>query len=116
VREHGRKRKHCFNIFLSHPHWEHIMGFPFFAPLTFPNSHLRCHQLLEQALGTQHSAPWFPVDSRSLAVTIDFVTLEPSRVCEIAGSVTPMKQFHSGGSYSKGAKSVVYSPDCEHKR
>jgi anti-anti-sigma factor len=25
VRQHGRERKHCFNVFLSHPHWDHIM-------------------------------------------------------------------------------------------
>src|SRR5207237_10847740 len=32
IREHGPGRKHTFNIFLSHPHWDHIMGFQFFAP------------------------------------------------------------------------------------
>jgi len=123
LREHGRRCEHCFNIFLSHPHWDHIMGFPFFAPAYIPGNHIRifgCHQGLEDALGTQHSAPWFPVDFRSLAATIEFVALEPGQVCEVAGlSVTAMEQFHSGDSYayrfSKGAKSVVYSTDCEHK-
>jgi anti-anti-sigma factor len=123
LREHGRGRKHCFNIFLSHPHWDHIMGFPFFAPAYIPGNRIRifgCHQGLEEALRTQHSAPWFPVDFCSLAATIEFVALEPGRVCEVAGlSVTAMEQFHSGDSYayrfSKGAKSVVYSTDCEHE-
>jgi len=123
LREHGRGRKYCFNIFLSHPHWDHIMGFPFFAPAYIPGNQIRIfggHQALEEALGTQHSAPWFPVDFRSLAATIEFVALEPGQVCEVAGlSVTAMEQFHSGDSYayrfSKGAKSVVYSTDCEHK-
>jgi anti-anti-sigma factor len=123
LREHGRERKQCFNIFLSHPHWDHIMGFPFFAPAYIPGNRIRIfggHQELEEALGTQHSAPWFPVDFRSLAATIEFVALEPGQVCEVAGlSVTAMEQFHSGDSYayrfSKGAKSVVYSTDCEHK-
>jgi len=123
LREHGRGRKYCFNIFLPHPHWDHIMGFPFFAPAYIPGNRIRIfggHQALEEALGTQHSAPWFPVDFRSLAATIEFVALEPGQVCEVAGlSVTAMEQFHSGDSYayrfSKGAKSVVYSTDCEHK-
>jgi phosphoribosyl 1,2-cyclic phosphodiesterase len=99
------------------------MGFPFFAPAYIPGNRIRiygCHQVLEEALDTQHSAPWFPVDFHSLAATIEFVVLEPGRVCEVAGlSVTAMEQFHSGDSYayrfSKGAKSVVYSTDCEHK-
>jgi len=122
LREHGRGRKHCFNIFLSHAHWDHIMGFPFFAPAYTPGNRIRiysCHQVLEEALGTQHSAPWFPVDFSSLAATIEFVTLEPGRACEVAGlSVTPIKQSHSGDSYAyrfyKGGKSVVYATDGEH--
>jgi anti-anti-sigma factor len=123
LREHGRDRNHCFNIFLSHPHWDHIMGFPFFAPAYIPGNRIRifgCHQVLEEALRTQHSAPWFPVDFRSLAATIEFVTLEPGQVCQVAGLwVTALGQFHSGDSYAyrfyKAAKSVVYSTDCEHK-
>jgi len=123
LREHGRGRKQSFNIFLSHPHWDHIMGFPFFAPAYIPGNRIRiygCHQALEEALGTQHSAPWFPVDFCSLAATIEFVPLEPGQVCEVAGlSVAAIEQFHSGDSYayrfSKGGKSVVYSTDCEHK-
>jgi len=99
------------------------MGFPFFAPAYIPGNRIRiygCHQGLEEALGTQHSAPWFPVDFGSLAATIEFVTLEPGRVCEIAGlSVTAIKQPHSGDSYAyrfyKGGKSVVYATDGEHE-
>jgi phosphoribosyl 1,2-cyclic phosphodiesterase len=65
LREHGGGREHCFSIFLSHAHWDHIMGFPFFAPAYIPGNRIRiygCHQALEEALGTQHSAPWFPIN------------------------------------------------------
>src|SRR6516164_8415210 len=123
LREHGPGRKHCFNIFLSHPHWDHIMGFPFFAPSYIPGNRIHiygCHDVLSEALHTQHSAPWFPVDFRELGSTIEFVTLEPGRTYEIAGlSVTSIRQFHTGQSYgyrfSRGGKSIVYSTDCEHK-
>jgi anti-anti-sigma factor len=123
LREHGPARKHCFNVFLSHPHWDHIMGFPFFTPAYIPGNRIRiygCHEVLSEALRTQHSAPWFPVDFRELASTIEFITLEPDRTYEIAGlSVTSIRQFHSGNSYgyrfSQGGKSIVYSTDCEHK-
>jgi hypothetical protein len=68
---------------------------------------------------TQHPDPWFLIDFCSLAATIEFVTLGPDRVCEVAGlSVTATKQSHSGDSYAhriyKGGKSVVYSTDDEH--
>src|SRR6516225_2637394 len=123
LREHGPGCKHCFNIFLSHPHWDHIMGFPFFAPSYISGNRIRiygCHDVLSEALHTQHSAPWFPVDFRELGSTIEFVTLEPGRTYEIAGlSVTSIRQFHTGQSYgyrfSRGGKSIVYSTDCEHK-
>jgi anti-anti-sigma factor len=123
LREHGPGRKHTFNIFLSHPHWDHIMGFPFFAPAYIPGNRIciyGCHGVLREALRTQHSAPWFPVDFHSLGSSIEFITLEPSHTYEVAGlSVTSIKQFHTGDSYgyrfSQGGKSIVYSTDCEHK-
>ncbi|HKM74101.1 MAG TPA: MBL fold metallo-hydrolase, partial [Stellaceae bacterium] len=123
LREYGPGRKHCFNVFLSHPHWDHIMGFPFFSPAYIPGNRIciyGCHDVLSEALHTQNSAPWFPVDFRELASTIDFVTLEPDRTYEIAGlSVSSIRQFHTGHSYgyrfSRGGKSIVYSTDCEHK-
>jgi anti-anti-sigma factor len=123
LREHGRDSKHCFNVFLSHTHWDHIMGFPFFTPAYIPGNQIRvfgCHNGLHDALRTQHSAPWFPVDFAELGATIEFITLEPGRRYEVAGlSVTALRQFHSGDSYgyrfSDGNKSIVYSTDCEHK-
>jgi anti-anti-sigma factor len=123
LREHGRGRNQTFNIFLSHPHWDHIMGFPFFAPAYIAGNRIRiygCHSVLHEALRTQHSAPWFPVDFHSLASSIEFITLEPGHTYDVAGlSVDSIRQFHSGDSYgyrfSKGGKSVVYSTDCEHK-
>jgi phosphoribosyl 1,2-cyclic phosphodiesterase len=121
--ESGRGRKHTFHIFLSHPHWDHIMGFPFFAPAYIPGNRIRvygCHTGLREALRTQHSAPWFPVDFHSLAAEIEFITLEPGRTFEVAGlTISTIKQFHTGDSYgfrfSRGGKSIVYSTDCEHK-
>lgn len=123
LREHGRDKKQCFNLFLSHAHWDHIMGFPFFTPAYIAGNRIRifgCHDALSAALHTQQSAPFFPVDFRALAASIEFITLEPDRSYEAAGlSVTALKQFHTDDSYafrfSRGGKSIVYSTDCEHK-
>jgi anti-anti-sigma factor len=121
--EHGPARKNCFNIFLSHVHWDHIMGFPFFAPAYIPGNLIRIyggHKIIREALRAQHSDPCFPVDFQSLPATIEFVELVPGRVYQIGGfSVTLLRQFHTGDSYgyrfSRGGKVVVYSTDCEHK-
>jgi anti-anti-sigma factor len=120
---HGPGRKHCFNFVMSHFHWDHIMGFPFFVPAYIPGNVIRihgCHGIMRQAMEQQQSAPCFPVDFRSLGATIEFIELTPGVEQPIAGfSVTPMKQFHAADSYgyrfARDGKSIVYSTDCEHK-
>jgi phosphoribosyl 1,2-cyclic phosphodiesterase len=121
--EHGAHKAHTFHVFVSHMHWDHIMGFPFFAPAYIPGNRIRvygCHERVEQAFRAQHSAPSFPVDFDRLPSTIEFVQLVPGRRYEIAGmAVTAKRQAHSGDSYGyrfeHGGKSVVYSTDSEHK-
>ena len=121
--EHNPTAKRCFNVFLSHLHWDHIMGFPFFRPAYIPGNLIRihsCHAALSEAMHKQQSEPCFPVDFRALPATIEFVALDLGRTYEIAGlSVTSIKQFHAGDSYgyrfSRGDKTIVYSTDCEHK-
>lgn len=119
----GPARKHRFNIFMSHLHWDHIMGFPFFTPAFIPGNVIRihgCHEVMREAFVRQQSDPCFPVDFRSLGATIEFVELKPGQTYEIDGmAVTAKLQNHAGDSYAyrfeKQGKSVVYSTDCEHK-
>ncbi len=111
------------NVLMSHVHWDHIMGFPFFAPAYASGALIRiygCHDVIEQAFRLQHSAPYFPVDFGSLAGRIEFIRLEAGRSFDIDGvQVTPKRQRHSGDSYGyrleRAGKSIVYSTDSEHK-
>ena len=111
------------HVFLSHLHWDHIMGFPFLVPAYIPDNHILiygCHAALEQAFRKQNSAPCFPVDFSQLPSKIEFVKLEPGKRQRIAGlEVTPKLQLHGGDSYGyrfeHGGKTVVYSTDSEHK-
>jgi phosphoribosyl 1,2-cyclic phosphodiesterase len=120
---HGPARQNTFHVFMSHLHWDHIMGFPFFAPAYLPGNRIRihgCHDNLEQAFRRQHTAPSFPVEFDRLPATIEFVRLETGRRYDIAGlAVTAMAQAHSGDSYGyrfeRGGKTAVYSTDSEHK-
>jgi phosphoribosyl 1,2-cyclic phosphodiesterase len=130
VREFGNKliasgpdKRHSINVFLSHVHWDHIMGFPFFVPAYVPGNRIRihgCHKVLREALLRQQSAPCFPVAFESLGATIEFVELEPGVEYQVAGfKVTAIRQFHEGESYGyrfvRDGKAIVYSTDCEHK-
>jgi phosphoribosyl 1,2-cyclic phosphodiesterase len=112
-----------FHVFMSHLHWDHIQGFPFFVPAYVPGTRIRihgCHEGLEDAFRRQHGAPSFPVAFEQLASNIEFVQLAPGTSYEVAGlRVSAKRQFHSGDSYAyrfeHGGKIVVYSTDSEHK-
>jgi phosphoribosyl 1,2-cyclic phosphodiesterase len=111
------------NIFMSHVHWDHIMGFPFFGPAYVPGTKIRihgCHDVLEQAFRLQQSPPCFPVTWEQLGATIEFVKLEPDKPYRVNDvTVTPHLQLHGGDSYGyrfeRGGKAVIYSTDSEHK-
>jgi len=119
----GAQTPAVYHVFMSHVHWDHIMGFPLFSPAYIPGNRIRiygCHDLLEAAFRRQHGAPSFPVEFDQLAAQIEFIRLEPGRRYDVAGlNVRAMLQAHSGDSYGyrfeHGGKSVVYSTDSEHK-
>jgi len=118
-----QQKTNTFHVFLSHLHWDHIMGFPFFVPAYRPGNRIRiygCHSALEQAFRMQHSSPSFPIEFDRLPAKIEFVQLTPGQRYDIAGlAVTAKLQAHSGDSFGyrfeHGGKSVVYSTDSEHK-
>jgi phosphoribosyl 1,2-cyclic phosphodiesterase len=119
---HGPSSPQTYHVFMSHVHWDHIMGFPFFTPAYIPGNRIRIygvHPDLEAALRRQHGAPSFPVEFAALGADIEFIRLEPDQTREVAGlTVTPMLQRHAGDSYGYrfdgDGKSVVYSTDSEH--
>ena len=112
-----------FHVFMSHTHWDHIMGFPFFMPAYIPGNKITiygCHAWLEEAIRRQHGAPSFPVEWERLGAEIRFVHLEPGRPYDLAGfRVSAKKQHHTGDSYGyrfeRQGRTVVYSTDSEHK-
>lgn len=120
---HGPGKGQVYNVFLSHVHWDHIMGFPFFTPAYIPGNTIRihgCHRSMLEAFQRQQSDPCFPVDFRKLGAKIEFVELEAGGTYDIAGfRVQTILQNHHGDSYgyrfSRDGKTVVYSTDCEHK-
>jgi phosphoribosyl 1,2-cyclic phosphodiesterase len=111
------------NVFMSHVHWDHIMGFPFFGPAYVPGTCLRihgCHAVLEEAFRLQQAAPCFPVEFDQLSAKIEFVRLEPGVPYRLGAlTATPKIQRHSGDSYGyrfeAEGKSFVYTTDSEHK-
>jgi phosphoribosyl 1,2-cyclic phosphodiesterase len=112
-----------YNFFLSHLHWDHIMGFPFFIAAFDPAAKVVIHSGhpdAETALRRQQEEISFPVPFDWLRADISFVTLETGKRYDIAGlGVETILQYHSHDSYGfrfyEGDKSAVYSTDSEHK-
>ena len=119
----GPGRPQTYHVFMSHLHWDHLMGFPFFTPIYIPGNRIiihSCHEQVENAFRRQQCAPSFPVDFSQLAADIRFDLMTPDSEQPIAGlRVRAKKQRHAGDSYGwrfeQGEKAVVYSTDSEHR-
>lgn len=107
------------HLFFSHPHWDHIQGFPFFRPAFVPGNKLFIYSVhdLEMALRRQQELPSFPVSLDYMQAEITFIRLEPGDVREFSDvRVRNIRNHHPGDSYSfrfeKGDKSFVYASDA----
>jgi phosphoribosyl 1,2-cyclic phosphodiesterase len=120
---HGARAPQTYHLLMSHLHWDHIMGFPFFTPAYVPGNRIRiygAHDELESAFRRQQAAPSFPVDFAALGADIAFVHLDPDVEHEVAGlKVRMLRQRHAGDSYGYrlegDGRAVVYTTDSEHK-
>jgi phosphoribosyl 1,2-cyclic phosphodiesterase len=123
IARHGPGVPRTYHVFMSHLHWDHIMGMPFFVPAYIPGNRIHIyggHAELEHALRRQMDAPSFPIDFSALRAEVRFTRLEPGVRHEIAGmTVRTLAQRHGGGSYGyrfeANGRTVVYSTDSEHR-
>jgi phosphoribosyl 1,2-cyclic phosphodiesterase len=113
-----------FHIFLSHLHWDHLQGLPFFYPLYAAGQRVTlygAHEKIEEAVRRQFSTPYFPVPYEYLKAQINYRYLAQAESHDIAGMrVRLCEQNHPGTSFGfrfeRGGKVFVYSTDCEHKQ
>jgi phosphoribosyl 1,2-cyclic phosphodiesterase len=68
----------CGHVLISHTHWDHIQGIPFFAPLSVPGNEWDIYaprgfgQTLRDTLGGQMQYSYFPVGLEQLGATIRY--------------------------------------------
>src|ERR1039457_2969038 len=110
-------------LLLTHTHWDHIQGLPFFQPVYKPQNHLRilgfegARHGLEVVLAGQMESPFFPIGLREVPANVLIEELKdmsfnvgPVRVqaspTKHPGACVGYRLFTSGGS-------IAFFPDNE---
>ncbi|MFA6316565.1 MAG: MBL fold metallo-hydrolase [Elusimicrobiota bacterium] len=118
----ARKQRH-FHVLLSHAHWDHLLGFPFFKPLYRRDSSVIFHgckhaqQSVQVFLQKTMRAPFFPVELQELSANLTFKEECPEEI-EVAGlCVTSMALSHPNNGYGfiihEGKRKFAFFPDNE---
>jgi phosphoribosyl 1,2-cyclic phosphodiesterase len=115
------------HLLLSHLHWDHIQGFPFFAPAYAPGNRLTLHAPercapagdVRAAFAAQMRAPHFPVGLEAMRADLRFCAVAAGAVLRLDDVVVRAAAArHPNGclAYRLGAggRSVVYATDTEH--
>ncbi|MGF1451503.1 MAG: MBL fold metallo-hydrolase [Opitutales bacterium] len=112
-----------YHFFMTHLHWDHLQGFPFFPPIYIRGNRIVIHSYhegCEDAFRAQMRPPVFPVPFDSLGAEIVFDIQPPLTPYAVGGfRITSFEQLHPGVSYAyrleRGGRSFVLSTDSEHK-
>jgi len=110
-------------IFLSHFHWDHIQGIPFFSPLyNDRDSSFVFHSSsrtrgLQQALEEQMADPYFPVNMSDMAAHRQFCTIDEGSTqlegCTVQSKWLNHPQGCLGFRMETQGKVIVYATDNE---
>jgi phosphoribosyl 1,2-cyclic phosphodiesterase len=114
------------NVLITHSHWDHIQGLPFFIPNFIPGNTLRLHGAfdpvsgkgVEQVMSVQLQYSYFPVREAEMKARIEYITLAPEQSIQIgSATVTPYLMNHPvidfGYRIEANGKSVFFTGDHE---
>ncbi len=115
------------HIFVTHYHWDHIQGLPFFAPLYVDKNEFQFYSFRSKFLGrdslrqvfeTQMALPYFPVDFSSMSAKRKFRELEGGETFLVGeNKVTARHINHPQGCLGfrieTPAGTIVYATDNE---
>lgn len=114
------KKKHL-NLIFTHYHWDHIQGFPFFAPLFFKSIEIDIYGSKKEitpkkALTYQMTLPYFPATIDALAAKITFKELKNNFAIggiNIETIPTNHPNYTMGLKFTEGKNSFAFLTDNE---
>ncbi|MFP4266853.1 MAG: MBL fold metallo-hydrolase [Spirochaetaceae bacterium] len=119
----AKREKHIkeFHLFITHFHWDHLQGFPFFTPHMFdPQCTLHVYSPREDAeeiLRAQMQLPYFPITMDTMQAKIRFYHITEGPVGIGPARVDWRRMKHPGASYSyritEKNRSCIFSTDTE---
>lgn len=117
-------RKHNdLHVFLTHFHWDHIQGLPFFQPLyskenTVTFYSMKSPEETREILEGQMNVPYFPVDFRFLPAQRNFVDIKGKVFrfgdTEVRSFALNHPQGCHGYSFTHLGRKLVFASDLEH--
>lgn len=128
----GHKQEQTVIAF-THFHWDHIQGFPFFAPAYDPNQKITLLTIgrdqtitnLREIFEVQMQSQYFPVQLDQMGASFEFLQIaDASRHFTAANNVetvvSALRHNHPGGAYTfrieRSGKVLVVCTDVEHEQ
>ncbi len=119
--EHGKSIKAY--ILISHPHWDHIQGFPFFKPAFISGNEFTIvggetdRVNLQKMISDQMNKVYFPIQLNELKAKLSFRPIEEEEFGVFGAKVQSMYVNHPtfaiGYRISQSGKTLVYISDNE---
>lgn len=109
------------HLFFSHPHWDHIQGFPFFRPAFVRGNKIFIYGVhdMEAALRRQQEFISFPVSLDYMQAELKFIQLKSEDTLEFGDMrIRTLRNHHPGDAYAfrfeKADKVFVYASDASY--
>jgi len=127
----AQSRRKSFTFLFTHAHWDHLQGFPFFAPAFSEDVSIHIYSprlpgapagnLIEKALHAQQCEPFFPAGFPQLRAKISFSEIEPGKPLLLPSSepltIHSAPVSHPGGCLAyrleHAHRSLVFATDNE---
>lgn len=126
-RQMGQEQTPEIDLFFSHVHYDHIMGFPFFMPLYRPETkvtvslgHMLDGRPAEELVADLMRAPFLPIGPKIFSAEIDYMTFRPGDVLRPGGGIVirTARLNHPNGAVGYrveyGGCVASYVTDTEH--